>query len=67
MEDPKFFTASSKNLGFLIAAEFIKTLSAPFFKINSISLSVLIPPPTETGINTFDEVLLIRSNKYGLF
>ena len=64
VDDPKFLTALSKNLWFLIAAELIKTLSAPFLRLSSISFNVWIPPPTDMGINMLEDDLLIKSKIY---
>ena len=64
--DPNFLLASSKNFGLFIAAELINTLSAPALKTCSMSFKLLIPPPTEIGINTSDEVFSINSKKFFL-
>ncbi len=58
VEDPKIREAFFIKLILLIAAELIETLSAPEFKKSSICSTVLIPPPTERGINKFFEVLV---------
>ena len=49
---PKYLEASLIILGFLIAAEFIETLSAPALS-NACMFSIdEIPPPTVRGIKT---------------
>ena len=49
VEDPKYFIASSKNLGFLMMELFKKTLSAPDFNKYSISFKLITPPQLPMG------------------
>ena len=63
MDDPKASDASLIKLGFLIAAVFIDTLSAPALRIFSISIIFLIPPPTVSGINTFSATIFTISER----
>ena len=53
---PYSFAASVMMPGFLMAPEFTLTLSAPHFSTRSKSAMLLIPPPTVSGMNTFDAV-----------
>ena len=53
VEDPNSLDAFLINSGFLIAAVFKHTLSAPALKIFFMSLRDLIPPPTVIGIKLF--------------
>ena len=51
---PYFNAASLIKSGFLIAPEFTLTLSAPHFKTRSKSSTVLMPPPTVSGMNILE-------------
>ena len=61
VDDPNSLTASLIIFGFLIAAVFKQTLSAPALRTDFISLKVLRPPPTVKGMKIFSAVLEIIS------
>ena len=61
--DPKILAILLINFGFSIAAELIQILSAPALNIRLTSSIVLMPPPTEIGMNIFlavSEIKLLR-------
>ena len=64
---PNFIEPSLINFGFLIAALFIETLSAPASKKSMIPSTSLIPPPTVSGTKQFAAVFFITSSIGFLF